>query len=221
MGICASKKGGTTVVGVDSAAQDWNSAYADAVPRFASRASSIRHQNTIALGSDLAESTSMKISHKGANLTMVNGYKVAKVLGKGAFGEVFLASQAGERFAIKVLLKSKLKKVRTGRHSSAFDSIKTEIATMKKIAHPNCVHMFDVIIDQTHDEVFLVLEYVEGGPSQKIGEDGRSIPLAERTIWSHMRHLVMGLEYLHMHGIIHRDIKPENLLVTKEVQYQV
>jgi len=100
-------------------------------------------------------------------------------------------------------------------HSSAFDSIKTEIATMKKILHPNCVHMFEVIIDPSIDEVCLVLEYVEAGPSQRNGEDGQPIPLLERTIWSHMRHLVMGLEYLHMHGIIHRDIKPENLLVTK------
>ena len=45
--------------------------------------------------------------------------------------------------------------------------------------------------------------------------DGRPIALPESEIWSHLRHLVMGLEYLHMHGIIHRDIKPENLLLTK------
>ena len=30
-----------------------------------------------------------------------------------------------------------------------------------------------------------------------------------------MRHLVLGLEYLHMNNIVHRDIKPENLLLTK------
>jgi len=189
-------------------AEDWNKAYAEEAPKLAAKVSLLKRQGTT------AEGALVTVAKKGTQLSVVNGYDVRKALGKGAFGEVFLASKNSQQFAIKVLLKSKLKKVRTGRHSSAFDSIKTEIATMKKIAHPNCVHMFDVIIDQDHDEVFLVLEYIEGGPSQRMSDDGKGVPLPERTIWSHMRHLVMGLEYLHMHGIIHRDIKPENLLIT-------
>eukprot|EP00966_Prymnesium_polylepis_P061581 1428984-Prymnesium_polylepis.1 len=297
MGICGSKGKGTMLINVE--AEDWNKAYAEEAPKLAAKVSLLKRQGTT------AEGALVTVAKKGTQLSVVNGYDVRKALGKGAFGEVFLASKNSQQFAIKVLLKSKLKKVRTGRHSSAFDSIKTEIATMKKIAHPNCVHMFDVIIDQDHDEVptlarcgksewpradrgrgralmhpcrpvlriaranprarrrpwqvFLVLEYIEGGPSQRMSDDGKGVPLPERTIWSHMRHLVraahrgaslhaaprtptlrlrrrlrahgqhfahrdrgarraaaqvMGLEYLHMHGIIHRDIKPENLLIT-------
>lgn len=72
-----------------------------------------------------------------------------------------------------------------------------------------------MIVDPAIDEVCLVLEYVEGGDSQKTDESGSLIPLVEKTIWSHLRHLTLGLEYLHMHGIIHGDIKPENLLLTR------
>ena len=76
----------------------------------------------------------------------------------------------------------------------------------------DCVALYDVILDPLHDDVFLVLEYVDGGPSQRI-VDGKAVPLDEQTIWSHTRHLVLGLEYLHMNGIVHRDVKPENLLL--------
>jgi len=61
--------------------------------------------------------------------------------------KVYIAKRRNEKFAIKVLKKSALKKMRVGRTGSALDNMATEIATMKKIAHPNCVHMHDVIFD--------------------------------------------------------------------------
>lgn len=77
--------------------------------------------------------------------------------------------------------------------------------------------MYDIVIDLAAEDIFIVLEYVDGGTSQAgIDEKtGKAPPLKEQTIWSHMRHLILGLEYLHMQGIVHRDIKPENILMTK------
>ena len=48
----------------------------------------------------------------------------------------------------------------------------------------------------------MVLEYVDGGPSQINGADGKPQRLPELTIWSHLRHLVM-------------DLKPDNLMLTR------
>ena len=34
---------------------------------------------------------------------------------------------------------------------------------MRKLAHPNLVHMYDVVIDLEAEDIFLVLEFVDGG----------------------------------------------------------
>ena len=209
--------------GIDAA--DWSKAYNKS---FAAK--NLSRSSTKEISSYLQQS---KLQYsEDQRLAEINGYAVNKPLGKGAFGEVFMASRDGQHFAIKVLKRNKVKKLLGppgrgppgrglggggggGGGGSILDTVKTEIATLKKIAHPNCVQMHDVIYEATDDQVFLVLEYVDGGCSQRIGEDGKPIPLDERVIWSHTRHFLMGLEYLHMNGIVHRDIKPENLMVTK------
>lgn len=160
-------------------------------------------------------SNKAQLIKQGVWVKSVNEYQVTKQLGKGSFGEVYLATAKGQKVAIKMLKKSALKRQRQGKFGSALDTVKAEIALMKKIRHPNCVGMHEVIDDPSADEVFIVLEFVDGGSSQALGRDGTPIPLKEAAIWSHMRHLVLGLEYLHMNGIVHRDIKPDNLLVSK------
>ena len=50
-----------------------------------------------------------------------------------------------------------------------------------------------LIYDEAEQQVFLVLEYVDGGPSQERGPDG-PVPLTEPTIKSHLRHFCLGIE---------------------------
>lgn len=62
-------------------------------------------------------------------VTKVNQYALSKVLGKGAYGEVYKGS-AGlgtDPVAVKVLNRSILKRKRVGRNGSAYDSVLREV----------------------------------------------------------------------------------------------
>ena len=196
---------------IDVDAGDWNKGY-----QSLHNMGSIVSMTTLSTRLTTPRQRKGSVTYNDNKIAAINGYVVSKQLGKGAFGEVFLGTLMDQQYAIKVLKTATMKKSsmpgqRGG--GSQMDSLKSEIATMKKIAHPNCVQMLDVIYDE--GQVFLVLEYVDGGTSQKSDADGNPIPLPERVMWSHLRHFVMGLEYLHMNGIVHRDIKPDNLMVTR------
>ena len=124
---------------------------------------------------DVEETKVERIEQKRNTITRVNQYHIEKVLGKGAFGEVYSAiDHKSEPVAIKLMDKGELRKKSRGigkrpgapQASGATlvsDSILREIATMKRVTHPNCVRLFEVIDDPIQDRIFLVMEYLNGG----------------------------------------------------------
>ena len=77
--------------------------------------------------------------------------------------------------------------------------------------HPNCVQLFEVIDDEERDELYLVMEFIDGGDLDFPISKKQFVPSEQLRTW--MRDVTLGLEYLHLMGITHRDIKPENLLL--------
>ena len=60
------------------------------------------------------------------------------------------------------------------------------------------------------DALFLVLEYMSGGPLMevKMGLDSNNAepPFDLPQTREYFRQLILGLEYLHSNGVIHRDV---------------
>jgi len=154
-----------------------------------------------------------KLKVTDANLERVNQYQIKKLLGKGAYGAVYQAADDnGELVAIKVLDRSLLKRKPMMQKKALEDEMR-EIAVMKRVNHPHCVQLFEVIDDAEHDRTFLILELLRGGHVM----DEQNLPpsmnyLPETCARVVFRELLLGLEYLHGNSIMHRDIKPENLV---------
>ncbi|CAD8143741.1 unnamed protein product [Paramecium octaurelia] len=135
----------------------------------------------------------------------IGQYIFSKTLGQGTFGKVKLATHilTGEKVAIKILEKQKIC------DQSDIERVTKEIQILKKVRHPNLVQLYEII--ETPKQLFLVMEYVNGGELfDYIVQNQRIKDVEAIRFYSQ---LISGIEYLHKLQIVHRDLKPENLIL--------
>ena len=65
-----------------------------------------------------------------------------------------------------------------------------------------------VIDDPQEDRLYLVMQYLEGGPVMRDGDAA----LGEQEAAVAVADVAAALAYLHWQGVCHGDVKPENML---------
>ncbi|KAF5310536.1 hypothetical protein D9619_007841 [Psilocybe cf. subviscida] len=142
---------------------------------------------------------------------------LGECVGKGASGRVKIAKhrRTGQLAAVKILPLAPLVNSRASLATQQAKSdkqrlgIDREITMMKLMNHPNIMRIYDVY--EGESELFLVLEYVEGGELFDFLVNRGRLPPNEALIY--FRQIIYGLNYAHTFSIIHRDLKPENILI--------
>ncbi|KAI9261070.1 kinase-like domain-containing protein [Sporodiniella umbellata] len=150
------------------------------------------------------------------NRQEVGDYFLGKTLGQGtsACVKIGVHKLTGERVAIKIIPKAYL-----AANIPAQRSVQREIAIMKLMKHPYIVSLLDVIDLPESSDLYLVLEYIEGGELfDYLISQGR---LNEEEARKYFQQILTGLEYCHKHLICHRDLKPENLLLDKNMNIKI
>jgi len=139
--------------------------------------------------------------------TMVGRFELRRLLGRGAFGSVYLAYDPTleRKVAVKVLDASV-------RQPSDRARMLREARALAQLEHPNVLTIYDVVVDA--DRVVIAMELVEGGTlvdwieRNAVGEAGRFAALLDLALGA-----ARGLSAAHDAGITHRDIKPANILI--------
>src|SRR5258706_8478408 len=142
----------------------------------------------------------------------IGKYEVKKLLGKGATGSVYLASDAfaSREVAIKVMdaMPSDPEDARP-----AFKSLQNEASLAGKLRHPHIVSIFDAGIDKKDGKnlLYLVMELVEGTSLQPHCNPNGLLPTSRSSQIAYK--CCKALEYANTVGVVHRDIKPANIML--------
>ncbi len=135
--------------------------------------------------------------------SVLNRFTIKDVLGKGAFGVVYLAEDPeGNQVALKNVLH-----LRETEDRGVRDCI--------DVIHPNLVRYLDICYDDD-DDLWIEMEYVRG---QTLAELIAKCPsgMSREEAFKIIHAVCVGVDHLHQHRIIHRDLKPANVLLNGQV----
>jgi len=157
------------------------------------------------------------------NGTRLQNYRIARILGRGGFGVIYLAVDVNlaHRVAIKEYLPSDISarandsRVFPSPASQAelyqwgLDRFVKEARNLVRFRHPNIARVTSLF--QENNTAYMVMDFEQGQSLRDYVQASGN--LSEATLKSLMKPIAQGLSEVHRQGFIHRDIKPGNLLV--------
>ena len=138
------------------------------------------------------------------------GYELQKPLGRGAYGEVWLAVQenTGREVAVKVFSRNK---------GLDWPLLKREVGKLVQVlSERRIVHLLAVGWDA--EPPYYIMEYVRGG---SLADRLRDRPMSVEEAVPLFREVAEALVYLHSKAILHCDLKPSNVLLDDRGQVRL
>lgn len=151
------------------------------------------------------EETKKKSEETKKRQWSLDDFEIGRPLGKGKFGNVYLAREKQSKFilALKVLFKTQLEE------AGVEHQLRREVEIQSHLRHPNILRLYGYFHDVTR--VYLILEHAPRGEVYR--ELQRLTKFDEQRTATYITELADALSYCHSKRVIHRDIKPENLLL--------
>ncbi len=132
----------------------------------------------------------------------IGAYRVTHKLGEGGMGVVYAA--VDEKLNRPVAVKT-IRDV----GAATQERVWREARAAAAVNHPGVCQIYEIAEDR--DQLFLVMELLEGQSLSELLEAGPQSPVDALAL---LLPALEALEALHASGIVHRDLKPSNVFVT-------
>lgn len=136
-------------------------------------------------------------------------YRIDSVLGAGAMGTVYAATQLAVQrtVALKVLHQN------MSTDEAGVRRFYREARSASRLKHPNVVNIYDFGIDAEANTPFIAMEFLEGRSLREVIQaDGPFEPIRAAHL---LEQVARALAAAHDAEIVHRDLKPDNIMVTR------
>lgn len=144
--------------------------------------------------------------------TIVDHFRVTRLIGRGGMGEVYVARdlRLGRRVALKIVAPGHFES------SAMRERFLIEAQTTARFSHPNIVTIYAV--GEYAGCPYLALEYLEGETllermRQRLPSEGEAARIALA--------IAEALAEAHRHGVLHRDLKPGNVHLGRDGRVRV
>jgi len=136
------------------------------------------------------------------------GYMVARRLGSGVTGEVYLAQdpRAGRWVALKILSPA------LSTDSDFRQRFLSETATTANLYHPHIVEVH--ARGEFEGQLWVAMDYVEGSNAARLMAERFPAVSPAGEVLAIVSAVASALDHAHQRGLLHRDVKPANILLT-------
>ncbi len=138
----------------------------------------------------------------------LGGYKVLRMLGRGAMGAVYEAKQ----MSLDRIVALKTVRSRLANNPASLARFTREAYAAAQLTHHNVVQIYD--FGEDNGRHYFSMEWVRGGPlSDVVRDKGAMDP---KLAAGYTLQAARGLQFAHQNGMVHRDVKPANLLLSND-----
>ncbi|MGI5145122.1 protein kinase domain-containing protein [Plantactinospora sp. CA-294935] len=140
-------------------------------------------------------------------------YELVEQISSGGMGQVWRGYDAvlDREIAVKLIRTDVIASVEAAEEFAR--RFRREARVTARIQHHGVPQVYDAVLDESYDRVYLVMEYVPGTSLRAYLAPGKPLPVTWAVAVA--AQICTVLSHAHAIPVVHRDLKPENVLVTE------